>query len=232
MVLLSSGREQYNATTTNQGRSTHTTPTETNGVGHKAEAVLSTPAETTEQQVRMTSHHKHCHLRPLQGRGPTSRTTPGPGHTARNERRTVLRGTLTRTTVNGSGKLLQNTRQPSDAPQPRGQRDNNKKCAQHSPGETSLPPEPIEKSSRSTSLEFTTSQHQADNKCRQVSQCSTGDATLHTKHLLSSTSRAQRTGIQGQTHNNHNTHPNNKGVGKLHTSVPSRAGTQEWDHGI
>ncbi|MQL69754.1 hypothetical protein Taro_002029 [Colocasia esculenta] len=49
MVLLSSGREQYNATTTNQGRGTHTTPAEINGVRHKAEVVLSTPAETMEQ---------------------------------------------------------------------------------------------------------------------------------------------------------------------------------------
>ncbi|MQL93077.1 hypothetical protein Taro_025711 [Colocasia esculenta] len=131
---------------------------------------------------------------------------------SRNERETVLRATLTRTTANSSGKLHQNTRQPSDAPQPRGQRDSNQKRAQHSPGETSLPPEPTEKNSRSTSLEFTTSQHQADNKRRQVSQCSTGDATPHTKHLRSSASRAQRTGTQGQTHNNHSTHPNNKGA--------------------
>ncbi|MQL74545.1 hypothetical protein Taro_006901, partial [Colocasia esculenta] len=71
---------------------------------------------------------------------------------SRNERGTVLRETLTRTTANGSGKLRQNTRQPSDAPQPRGQRDNNQKRAQHSPGETSLPPEPTEKNSKSTSL--------------------------------------------------------------------------------
>ncbi|MQL95746.1 hypothetical protein Taro_028413 [Colocasia esculenta] len=28
----------------------------------------------------MTSHRKHSHLRPLQGRGPTSRTTPDLGH--------------------------------------------------------------------------------------------------------------------------------------------------------
>ncbi|MQM18273.1 hypothetical protein Taro_051260 [Colocasia esculenta] len=49
MVLLRSGREQYNTTTTNQGHGTHTTPAETNGVGHKAEAVLITPAKTMEQ---------------------------------------------------------------------------------------------------------------------------------------------------------------------------------------
>ncbi|MQL90478.1 hypothetical protein Taro_023068, partial [Colocasia esculenta] len=43
-------------------------------------------------------------------------------------------------------------RATSDAPQPRGQRNNNQKRAQHSSGETSLPPEPTEKNSRSTSL--------------------------------------------------------------------------------
>ncbi|MQM10129.1 hypothetical protein Taro_043019, partial [Colocasia esculenta] len=45
----------------------------------------------------------------------------------------------------------------------------------------------------STSLEFTTSQRQADNNHRRVSQHSTSGATRHTKHLLSSASRAQRT---------------------------------------
>ncbi|MQL87427.1 hypothetical protein Taro_019966 [Colocasia esculenta] len=49
MLLLNSGREQRNATTTNRGRATHTTPAETNRVGHKVEAELSTPTETTEQ---------------------------------------------------------------------------------------------------------------------------------------------------------------------------------------
>ncbi|MQL97183.1 hypothetical protein Taro_029868 [Colocasia esculenta] len=29
------------------------------------------------------SHHKHGHLRPLQGRGPISRKTLDPGHTTR-----------------------------------------------------------------------------------------------------------------------------------------------------
>ncbi|MQL83291.1 hypothetical protein Taro_015776 [Colocasia esculenta] len=93
---------------------------------------------------------------------------------------------------NGSGKPHQNTGQPSDAPQPRGQRNSNQKRAQHSSGETSLPPEPIEKDSGSTSPELTTSQHQADNNHRQVSQCSTSDATRHTEHLLSSSNNADQ----------------------------------------
>ncbi|MQM06170.1 hypothetical protein Taro_038991, partial [Colocasia esculenta] len=103
----------------------------------------------------------------------------------RNEHGVVLRETLTRTTTNGSGKPHQNTGQPSDAPQPRGQRNSNQKRTQHSSGETSLPPEPTEKNSRSTSPELTTSQRQADNNNRQVSQRSTSDATRHTGHLLS-----------------------------------------------
>ncbi|MQL96184.1 hypothetical protein Taro_028858, partial [Colocasia esculenta] len=50
---------------------------------------------------------------------------------SRNEHRTVLGETLTKTTTNGSGKSHQNTGQPSDAPQPRGQHNNNQKRAQH-----------------------------------------------------------------------------------------------------
>ncbi|MQL82734.1 hypothetical protein Taro_015224, partial [Colocasia esculenta] len=119
----------------------------------------------------------------------TSRTNSAPQtlrwhDNSRNERGTVLRETLTRTT---------NTGQPSDAPLPRGQCNSNQKRAQHSCGETSLPPKPTEKNSRSTSLELTTSQHQADNNHRQVLQCSTSGATQHARHLLSSASRAQRT---------------------------------------
>ncbi|MQL84198.1 hypothetical protein Taro_016703 [Colocasia esculenta] len=87
----------------------------------------------------------------------------------RNEHGAVLRETLTRTTTNGFGKPHQNTGQPSDAPQPRGQRNSNQKQAQHSFGETSLPPEPIEKNSGSTSPELTTSQRQADNNHKHVS---------------------------------------------------------------
>ncbi|MQL81443.1 hypothetical protein Taro_013900 [Colocasia esculenta] len=45
----------------------HTTPAETNGVGHQAEATLGTPSRPRSNQVRMTSHHKHDHLRPPQG---------------------------------------------------------------------------------------------------------------------------------------------------------------------
>ncbi|MQL96750.1 hypothetical protein Taro_029430 [Colocasia esculenta] len=43
----------------------------------------------------------------------------------RNEHGTVLGETLTKTTTNGSGKPHQNTGQPSDAPQPRGQSNSN-----------------------------------------------------------------------------------------------------------
>ncbi|MQM10357.1 hypothetical protein Taro_043250 [Colocasia esculenta] len=105
---------------------------------------------------------------------------------SRNERGTFLRATLTRTTSNSSGSPHQNIRQPSDAPQPKGQRHSNQKRAQHDPGETSLPPESTEKNSRSTSLELTTSQHQADDNHRQVSQRPTSDATRHTENLLCS----------------------------------------------
>ncbi|MQL74802.1 hypothetical protein Taro_007155 [Colocasia esculenta] len=104
--------------------------------------------------------------------------------TRTNEHRAFLRETLTRTTTNSSGKPHQNTGQPSDAPHPRGQRNNNRKWAQHSSGETSLSPEPIEKNSGSTSVELTTSQRQADNNHRQALQHSTSDATQHTGHLL------------------------------------------------
>ncbi|MQM11545.1 hypothetical protein Taro_044452, partial [Colocasia esculenta] len=62
-----------------------------------------------------------------------------------------------------------NTEQPSDAPQPRGQCNSNQKRAQHSSEETSLLPEPTEKNSRSTSLEPTASQQQANNNHIQVS---------------------------------------------------------------
>ncbi|MQM09465.1 hypothetical protein Taro_042338, partial [Colocasia esculenta] len=108
----------------------------------------------------------------------------------KNERRAILRETLTRTITNGSGKPHQNTWQPSDAPQPRGQCNSNQKRAQQSSGETSLPPEPAEKDSGSTSPELITSQHQDDNSHKQVSQRSTSDATRHTEHLLSSSNNA------------------------------------------
>ncbi|MQM09800.1 hypothetical protein Taro_042678 [Colocasia esculenta] len=57
-------------------------------------------------------------------------------------------------------------------------------------GETSLLPEPTEKGSERTSPKLTTSQHQADNNHRQVSQRSTSDATRHTELLLSSSNNA------------------------------------------
>ncbi|MQL94275.1 hypothetical protein Taro_026929 [Colocasia esculenta] len=111
---------------------------------------------------------------------------------------------------NGSGKPHQNTEQPGNAPQPRGQRNNNQKRAQHSSGETSLPPEPTEKDSGSTSPELTTSQHQADNNHRQVSH-----AQPAVQHGTQGTclarrpeySAQRRTGTQGQTHSQDNTHP-------------------------
>ncbi|MQM20966.1 hypothetical protein Taro_053996 [Colocasia esculenta] len=108
----------------------------------------------------------------------------------RNEHGAVLRETLTRTTTNGFGKPHQNTKQPSDAPQPRGQCNSNQKQAQHSSGETSLPLEPTEKNSGSTSPELTTSQYQADDNHKQASQRSTSDATRHTGHLLSPSNNA------------------------------------------
>ncbi|MQM14373.1 hypothetical protein Taro_047303, partial [Colocasia esculenta] len=108
----------------------------------------------------------------------------------RNKHEAILRETLTRTITNSSGKPHQNTGQPSNAPQPRGQCNSNQKRAQHSSGETSLPPEPTKKNSGSTSPELTTSQHQADNNHRQASQCSTSDATRHTGPLLSPSNNA------------------------------------------
>ncbi|MQL95455.1 hypothetical protein Taro_028125 [Colocasia esculenta] len=55
----------------------------------------------------------------------------------RNERGAILRETLTRTITNGSGKPHQNTGQPSDAPQARGQCNSNQKRAQQSENDVS-----------------------------------------------------------------------------------------------
>ncbi|MQL73514.1 hypothetical protein Taro_005851 [Colocasia esculenta] len=155
-------------------------------------------------------------------RSPTKRHTSNHrGNTTygnnRNEHGTALGETLTRTTTNGYGKPHQNIGQPSDAPQPRGQCNSNQKRAQHSSRETSLPPEPTEKDSGSTSPELTTSQHQADNNHRQVSQRSTNDATRHTERLLNNADQAEhsaqrRTNKRPPTQDQHNTHRNNKGA--------------------
>ncbi|MQM02737.1 hypothetical protein Taro_035507 [Colocasia esculenta] len=58
-------------------------PTES---GTKRKQPSAHPPRPRNNQVRTTSHHKHGHLRPPQGRGPTSRTTPDPRHTTRTER--------------------------------------------------------------------------------------------------------------------------------------------------
>ncbi|MQM22333.1 hypothetical protein Taro_055383 [Colocasia esculenta] len=58
-------------------------------------------------QVRTTSHRKHDHLRRLQGRGPTSRTTPNPRHTARPTTPTETRHSRAITTV--QARAMRNT---------------------------------------------------------------------------------------------------------------------------
>ncbi|MQM17782.1 hypothetical protein Taro_050760, partial [Colocasia esculenta] len=99
-VLLSSGKEQRNATTTDRGRATHTTPAKTSGVGHTAEATLDTPAETTEQpsendvslQARppqsstRSRAHKMNHPRPRIHRKVGKPYTPVPLRTGTQER--------------------------------------------------------------------------------------------------------------------------------------------------
>ncbi|MQL89484.1 hypothetical protein Taro_022054, partial [Colocasia esculenta] len=91
---------------------------------HEADLVRTSTKGAKSRPGRTSPEHSPTKWKTSNHRGNTTND--------RNEHGAVLRETLTRIITNGSGKPHQNTGQPSDAPQPRGQRNSNQKRAQHS----------------------------------------------------------------------------------------------------